>query len=481
MSYNNTATLTEERFEALTTVTGQWLGGDILKRISDARNPSAAPVWKNERTGATLTTTPTVVTDYSGFAVDANPATVSEQNTGNAYLSTVAAKLGLTPELDQMEVGAGSQSVLGRNVLLGVAGAGGLDLTTGTVTRPHFTVQIAASAGISAGQIQFLGSNTDVTGTVAAELHVIEVFDCDSANAAGTTAPQTIAASTNRVFAGICLYRYLYCQITMAFVGGTISATTKLARFAEPRPGRPGLINGTALIGSMNQYSPSRITDITSGTITSSANSAAISQTTGTSCVITYHVTAFSGTNVNLSVVVEESTDDGGNWRPVFTFDPITATGVYRSDPIDLEGTRIRYVQTLTGTTPSITRTVHRTQTNAPGAGSLRRIAASIKAGLPLTNKATNAAATFTVAAPGWGKSLHVKSITAGYSGTPAANAVVLVQSGSTTIHEYPIVVAGTTTIRPDIELPHNTALTITLSAGGAGVVGFINASVDEV
>lgn len=40
---------------------------------------------------------------------------------------------------------------------------------------------------------------------------------------------------------------------------------------------------------------------------------------------------------------------------------------MYRSPPITLRGNRIRYVQTLGGTTPSFTRSVSRLQSSAPG------------------------------------------------------------------------------------------------------------------
>lgn len=40
---------------------------------------------------------------------------------------------------------------------------------------------------------------------------------------------------------------------------------------------------------------------------------------------------------------------------------------MYRSPPILLRGNRVRYVQTLTGTTPSFTRSVNRLQSSAPG------------------------------------------------------------------------------------------------------------------
>lgn len=72
-------------------------------------------------------------------------------------------------------------------------------------------------------------------------------------------------------------------------------------------------------------------------------------------------VTAVSGTTPTLDVGVEESIDNGVNWVRIYDFERITATGAYTSPQIRAQyGTRYRYVQTVTGTTPSFTRAVNR-------------------------------------------------------------------------------------------------------------------------
>jgi hypothetical protein len=75
-------------------------------------------------------------------------------------------------------------------------------------------------------------------------------------------------------------------------------------------------------------------------------------------------VTAVTGTTPTLDVSVEESDDTGTNWFRVYDFERISAVGMYRSDPITLRGNRIRYVQTIAGTTPSFTRAINRLQRN---------------------------------------------------------------------------------------------------------------------
>lgn len=79
-------------------------------------------------------------------------------------------------------------------------------------------------------------------------------------------------------------------------------------------------------------------------------------------------VSAVSGTNPTLDVVIEESMDSGTNWQAIYHFPRITANGVYSTPLIRSSGTRFRYVQTVAGTTPSFTRAINRVMysSNAP-------------------------------------------------------------------------------------------------------------------
>jgi hypothetical protein len=58
----------------------------------------------------------------------------------------------------------------------------------------------------------------------------------------------------------------------------------------------------------------------------------------------------------------------------VYDFPRITATGIYRSPVLKLTGNRLRYVQTVAGTTPSFTRSVNRLQSSHPGTEVRQRI-----------------------------------------------------------------------------------------------------------
>lgn len=109
---------------------------------------------------------------------------------------------------------------------------------------------------------------------------------------------------------------------------------------------------------------PTIVNDITSAAITSTTTTSAITPGFGTCYSVNIPVTATSGTNQTLDVSIEESDDSGTNWFKVYDFPRITATGMYRSPIIRLTGNRIRYVQTVGGSSPSFTRSINRLQSN---------------------------------------------------------------------------------------------------------------------
>lgn len=61
-----------------------------------------------------------------------------------------------------------------------------------------------------------------------------------------------------------------------------------------------------------------------------------------------------------MDVIIQESDDTGTNWYDIYHFPRITAVGQYRTPVLMLSGNRIRYVQTIAGTTPSFTRALNR-------------------------------------------------------------------------------------------------------------------------
>jgi hypothetical protein len=109
---------------------------------------------------------------------------------------------------------------------------------------------------------------------------------------------------------------------------------------------------------------PTTVADVASSAITTTGTGSAITPAFGTAYSVNIAVTATSGTNQTYDVSIEESDDSGTNWFKVYDFPRITATGSYRSPIMRLTGNRIRYVQTIGGSSPSFTRSINRLQSN---------------------------------------------------------------------------------------------------------------------
>ena len=117
-------------------------------------------------------------------------------------------------------------------------------------------------------------------------------------------------------------------------------------------------------VTAANLNFPQTVADVASAALTATATTAAFTPTFGASYQVVIPVTAVTGTTPTMDVGIEESDDSGTNWFRVYDFPRITATGVYRSPKLPMVGNRVRYVQTVAGTTPSFTRSVNRSQSS---------------------------------------------------------------------------------------------------------------------
>jgi hypothetical protein len=139
---------------------------------------------------------------------------------------------------------------------------------------------------------------------------------------------------------------------------------------ARPSGDASGAVTITGNVGGTLalQTVPNQLaTDISSGAITTTSTSASITPSNNSGCCdFSVLVTAISGTNPTMDVVVQESDDTGTNWFDVYHFPRITATGQYRSPLIPLVGNRYRYIRTVGGTSPSFTNQINRLQSNTP-------------------------------------------------------------------------------------------------------------------
>lgn len=111
---------------------------------------------------------------------------------------------------------------------------------------------------------------------------------------------------------------------------------------------------------------PGIIADVASAALTTTTTTATITPTFGDSYSVNIPVTAVTGTTPTMDVDIQESDDTGTNWFTVYSFPRITANGIYRSPVLKFTGNRIRYVQTVAGTTPSFTRAINRLQCSDP-------------------------------------------------------------------------------------------------------------------
>jgi hypothetical protein len=121
-------------------------------------------------------------------------------------------------------------------------------------------------------------------------------------------------------------------------------------------------VSTVTTVGAAGLQIPGLIADVASAALTTTTTTATLTPTNGVAYQVNIPVTAVTGTNPTLDVSIEESTDNGTNWIKVYDFPRITTTGQYNSPILRMRGTRVRYVQTVGGTTPSFTRSVNRLQ-----------------------------------------------------------------------------------------------------------------------
>jgi len=118
-------------------------------------------------------------------------------------------------------------------------------------------------------------------------------------------------------------------------------------------------------VASNNAGIPLLVADVASAAITTTTTTSAFTPASGSAYAVEISVTTGSGTPT-MDVAVEESDDSGTNWFKVYDFPRISSTSAaaYRSPVLKLRGNRVRYVQTVGGGSPSLTRVVNRLQSN---------------------------------------------------------------------------------------------------------------------
>ena len=308
--------------------------------------------------------------------------------TGAATETTLAALNTKTPALGAAAPGSSSPVTLPNDVTVGAAAsiaALNIDLLTGNASGWYdaanfhsVAIQVIGGAGISAGAIFFEQTN-DITNAAAGNVWPVE--EVTTLTPTPNIAAITIAASTIRMFTGQVMARYVRVRVSTAFAGGTVQAVAVFSQMPYNRmvqtvhqataanlnftlAALPALVAGVANIGYVGLQLPLSVADVASAALTTTTTTAAFTPAFGVSYEVNIPVTAVTGTTPTLDVSIEESDDGGTNWFKVYDFPRITATGMYRSPKLPLTGNRVRYVQTVGGTTPSFTRAVNRLQSS---------------------------------------------------------------------------------------------------------------------
>jgi hypothetical protein len=112
----------------------------------------------------------------------------------------------------------------------------------------------------------------------------------------------------------------------------------------------------------------------------------------------------------------------------------------------------------------------------AATAAAQSRLLGSLTGNLTAAANATNAAAIATIAAPGAGNYTQITDFYFGYSATPSGFPTITISATGITPVVLPLTSARPWHMRFPLRVPDDVEATITLSAGGSGVVGYVAA-----
>ena len=187
------------------------------------------------------------------------------------------------------------------------------------------------------------------------------IWSYNGSTAPASTTTYTLGSLTIENFSNIPVsieaFRSLGTQnpIPMQVTSGTVTTVSTVTTCST-----------VSAVTSANLALPGIIADVASAALTTTTTTAAFTPTFGIAYSVVIPVTVVSGTSPTLDISIEESADSGTNWYKVYDFPRITGTGIYQSPTMQLTGNRVRYVQTVGGTTPSFTRAVNRLQSSYP-------------------------------------------------------------------------------------------------------------------
>lgn len=260
--------------------------------------------------------------------------------------------------------------------------------TLPTDVRDYNTVTVTVLSTATTGSYVFEGAwNSNFTTGGSQTLKAEEITVTSGASLINAAITPTSSTRTFRV--NVSDVNYFRMRLSTGYTSGIFVANANLTQ-QQVTPAQIAVVQATAAnlnttstvsgslttvttvtgvttvasVTSSNTAIPGIIADVASAALTTTTTTATLTPTFGSSYQVQIPVTVVSGTTPTLSVQVQESMDTGTNWTTVYTFPTITATGAYVSPIMQLQGNRVRYVQTVTGTTPSFTRAINRLQSS---------------------------------------------------------------------------------------------------------------------
>lgn len=255
---------------------------------------------------------------------------------------------------DIFVTGQAAQTATVNNILTTTAGATSTDLF-----GYHSAIVQVISTG-TGGTFIFEGSNDNV------DFQSILVQSQALTNGTITTGAIT-ASATQLGYKFPVDFRYIRLRIATTITGGSIQAVSKYSQL--PYSSIANVISqntagnlSTTVTGSVtaNAGSPSIVADVPSAVITTTTTTGAFTQGSGNCYTVTVPVTVASGTGEVMDIQVQESIDTGTNYVAIWDMPRITTTGSYDTPTLYLRGNRVRYVETIGGSSPSFTRAISR-------------------------------------------------------------------------------------------------------------------------
>lgn len=338
--------------------------------------PATQPVSGSVSVSNFPATQPVSGTITANAGTNLNTSTLALESGG--HLASIDAK---TATLGTAGAAAASPVVLANGTTVTSAsynsttGLINTDLLTGNVNGwfdataySILMLDVYTGVGLTAGTLVFEQTN-DITNDAAGS--AASVQDSTSLGTANFTSLVLSATSTVKHYVAPLTGRYFRVRLSVALTGTGTAGATAVFKQTPYSTLYPGIAQPTSAPLNVSVVSgvvaaPVLFQDFT-GTITTTTTTATIAASFSTSFQTTIDVTAASGTNPTMDVEVQESRDGGLTWVPIYDFPRITTTGSYASPFMLTTGNRIRYAQTLGGTTPSFTRTANRGQSNNPG------------------------------------------------------------------------------------------------------------------